>query len=72
MCEFLVIHKYSVIMIYAVPFEGGWEENDIINLFFYKCFDQMWLKEEARIAQFANINHFRDERATHRRKKACT
>ena len=24
--------------------------------FFYKCFDQMWLNEEARIAQVANIN----------------
>ena len=28
----------------------------VIFLVFYKCFDQMWLNEEARIAQVANIN----------------
>ena len=26
--------------------------------FFYKCFDQMWLNEQTRIAQVANINQF--------------
>ena len=26
------------------------------KIIFYKCFDQMWLNEETRIAQVANIN----------------
>ena len=60
-----------------MPNPSSSSSNVVINFFFYKCFDQMWLNEEARIAQVANINQLPGTNGftsplkyTHRRKKA--
>ena len=53
---YLTFLKAQTLYIYIIIYIYIFIYNYIYIYFFYKCFDQMWLNEEARIAQVANIN----------------